>query len=528
MSDSDRVVIPAETTVAIIALIVGVVALGNLPVGGFYDDGLYAILAKALATGQGYHFLNLPGAPAAIHYPPGYPLLLAFLWKIGPSFPANIVLFKLLNVLVLGVIAWTACRYAVHVLMLSPGVAVLATLLGTVTIPILVLTTMVVSEPLFLALAIPALILGEEMARHEPERREAVWLGILCGAAVLVRSIGVMLPIAVLAVWMAHRRWRAAAWYAGTTLFVLSPWLLWTFLHGGELAPPLRGSYGSYGGWFVTGVREGGLPFVVATARTNVRAIMVGVSTSFQVTPGALAGRLTALALLLLLGYGAWRARKRAPVTLIFLGLYLGLVLVWPDQPLRFVWGVWPLLMVLLLVPLEVLQNRAAPPALRVGVAVAAIALVPGLLLYNGRGYVHKWWESIPRSTSDRAQPDIRWVLVHTRRNDVVATESEPMVYLYTERPSVPVATFTAIQYLRDRTPQQNADYLSQIVRAEHVRYVLVRSPALLDAARLLAADSTATPRLTPADSSGGQYVFAVGAAPVPRHPPAPTDSTGR
>ena len=32
---------------------------------------------------------------------------------------------------------------------------------------------------------------------------------------------------------------------------------------------PLQGNYGSYVGWFLTGVREGGAPFVVATARVN-------------------------------------------------------------------------------------------------------------------------------------------------------------------------------------------------------------------------------------------------------------------
>ena len=261
MTDSDRIVIPAETTVAIIALIVGVITLNYLPVGGFYDDGLYTILAKSLATGQGYRFLNLPGMPAAVHYPPGYPLMLALFWKIAPAFPANLVWFKLLNVVLLGVIAWVTCRYAVRVLMLSPGTAFLGTLLGTVTIPILVLTNMLVSEPFFLALLIPALILGEEMARHEPERREAVWLGFLSGAVVMVRSIGVMLIIAVVVVWLAKRARRAVAWYLGAALFVMSPWLLYSALHAHDVPPVLQGAYGSYTGWFMGGSTPEGCRF---------------------------------------------------------------------------------------------------------------------------------------------------------------------------------------------------------------------------------------------------------------------------
>lgn len=523
MTDSDRIVIPAETTVAIIAVIVGVVTLNYLPVGGFYDDGLYAILAKALATGHGYHFLNLPGAPAAVHYPPGYPLLLALFWKIAPPFPANVAWFKLINIVFLGVIAWSTCRYAVHVLMLSPGIAFLATLVGTVTIPILVLTNMLLSEPFFLALLVPALILGEEMARHQPARREALWLGFLSGAVVLVRSIGVMLIVAIAVVWLVRGARRAVAWYVGAALFVVSPWLLWTALHAHDLPAVLQGSYGSYSGWFLGGLRDGGLPFVIATAGVNVHTLAVGVATSFRYTPSAWVTAITVLSLALLLGYGAWRVRRRAPVTLLFLALYLGLVIVWPDQPLRFVWALWPVLMVLLFAPLEVLQAAtvpAAPRPWRIAVAVAALCLLPGMLRYNVRGYAGNWWASIPRSMTERAQPTIRWVRVHAHRNDVVAAESEPMVYLYGEREAVPVAAFTALQYLRGRTSQENAENLRQILAASGARYVLVHSPGELDAARTLAAMPNATPALTLSDSTGGLYVFTVGAAA--------RDSTGR
>jgi len=514
VTDSDRIVIPAETTVAIIALIVGVITLNYLPVGGFYDDGLYTILAKSLATGQGYRFLNLPGMPAAVHYPPGYPLMLALFWKIAPAFPANLVWFKLLNVVLLGVIAWVTCRYAVRVLMLSPGTAFLGTLLGTVTIPILVLTNMLVSEPFFLALLIPALILGEEMARHEPERREAVWLGFLSGAVVMVRSIGVMLIIAVVVVWLAKRARRAVAWYLGAALFVMSPWLLYSALHAHDVPPVLQGAYGSYTGWFMGGLHAGGLPFLVATIRVNVHRLGVGVATSFEYAPSAAIAAITMLALTFMFGYGAWRARRRAPVTLVFLALYLGLVIAWPDQPLRFAWAVWPVLMVMLLVPLEALRSPAAPRSLRIGIGVAALCLVPGMLRYNVRGYAGSWWANIPRTMTDRAQPAIRWVRVHTRRGDVVAAESEPMVYLYAEREAVPVATFTALQYLRNRTSQENAEDLRQIIQASQARYVLVQSPGELDAARTLAAQPGANPELTLTDSTGGLYVFAVG---VPR-----------
>jgi hypothetical protein len=516
--DHRRIVVRTEAVAAFVAIVVGLITLNALPVGGFYDDGLYTILAKSLATGHGYRFLNLPGAPPAVHYPPGYPLLLALFWKIVPAFPASVLWFKLLNVALIGVIAWAICRYALRVLTLSPGVAFLATLLGTVTIPFLVLTNMLVSEPLFLAALIPVLIRGEQLSRHEPERRDAIWLGVLSGAVVLIRTIGVMLVIAVALVWLAKRARRAAAWYLGGALVVTSPWLLFSSLHAHAVPPVLQGSYGSYSGWFMGGLHVGGLPFLIATIRVNVARMAAGITASFQYAPSPRIATVTMLALVFMFGYGAWRVRRRAPVTLVFLALYLALVAAWPDQPLRFVWGLWPVLMVLLLVPLEVVMAPTAARPLRVAVALAALCLVPGLLRYNTHGYAGGWWASIPRTMTERAQPAIRWVRANTRPGDVMASESEPMIYLYAEREAVPVMTFTAVQYLRDRTAQENAQALRQILVASHARYALVRSPAELDAARTLAAQPGATLTLTLSDSMPGLYVFTVG-------PPRP-DST--
>ncbi|MBC7897587.1 MAG: hypothetical protein H7066_19360, partial [Cytophagaceae bacterium] len=42
-------------------------AIGPWPVGVFQDDGIYVVLAKSLATGEGYRFLQMPGAPNATH-----------------------------------------------------------------------------------------------------------------------------------------------------------------------------------------------------------------------------------------------------------------------------------------------------------------------------------------------------------------------------------------------------------------------------------------------------------------------------
>ena len=89
-------------------LAVGGVALAVMPralVGVFYDDGIYLALARSLAEGHGYRLLYLPGSPGAVHYPFAYPAFLAVLWSAWPQFPANVVLFRAANAVLLGLFA---------------------------------------------------------------------------------------------------------------------------------------------------------------------------------------------------------------------------------------------------------------------------------------------------------------------------------------------------------------------------------------------------------------------------------------
>jgi hypothetical protein len=144
-------------------VIVGALALGSglavvdtLPVGVVHDDAMYVILARALASGQGYRYLNLPGLPAATHFPPGYPALLAAVSWMAPAFPANVVVFKALNAVFLAAAAVLVVRFARERAIGSAWALGLGAA-SAVSIPLLVLGSMVLSEPLFLALLLALL-----------------------------------------------------------------------------------------------------------------------------------------------------------------------------------------------------------------------------------------------------------------------------------------------------------------------------------------------------------------------------------
>lgn len=483
-----------------IALAVGMFLIDGLPVGVAHDDGMYVLLAKALATGQGYRWLNLPDAPPATHFPPGYPAVLALLWWLFPAFPANVVKFKLANAVFAAAAAVGTARFAERRLGMHPLSAAAFALVAMLGIPTLTLSAMVMSEPLFLALLLPLLLLAERVLdRADDPRRETfalLALGLLVGAATLVRSHGIALVAAVTLLLLARRRFRAAVIFASSTLVFLLPWQLWVSARSGLVPETMRGNYESYGAWLAAGVRADGLSLILHTvARTSGElAAMCATLAAPSMPPWTRSAAVVALALLGALGARAlWR---RAPVTALFLFLYLAIVVAWPFTPARFVWGIWPLVLALPLLGTRELwgwsaarlrDNRARLVLAVRGTGLACAALLAlGYGAYTLRGYRGHWWSSIPRSGAKTLLPLVNWAATRTRPGDVLAVEEESVVYLYALRSAVPVHTFTAQQYLRPRTPLENAAAIQAVLAHYPIRAVVMSSLSMRAAAREL------------------------------------------
>ncbi|MEJ2226347.1 MAG: hypothetical protein P8X49_14555 [Syntrophobacterales bacterium] len=70
----------------VLTVLLGAMLMVPRVTGVLIDDGIYVTTAKALATGQGYRLINLPGEPLQTKYPPIYPALLALVWNRPPIF----------------------------------------------------------------------------------------------------------------------------------------------------------------------------------------------------------------------------------------------------------------------------------------------------------------------------------------------------------------------------------------------------------------------------------------------------------
>ena len=477
---------------AALAVTVGAAVIDDLAVGVMKDDGMYVILARSLETGQGYRYLNLPGAPSATHFPPGYPALLAFVSLFSPRFPGNLVVFKLLNAVLLAGAAVLTARL-VRDRIGSERIALCTGVASAVSVPLLLLGSMVMSEPFFIAIVLALLVALERFADGPGSLRGAVLLGAAIGLCMLVRSHGVVLVPAAIVVLMLRRRWRDALAIALVALLCALPWQWWSARHAAELPAPLLGAYGPYATWWMRGLAEMGPSMIPRTLARTVPEVSAMLAVLFSPFRGAAAHAATLSALGLLAAAAVAAYWRRLPVTLLFLVGYLGIVLVWPFAPTRFVWGVWPLVLLLPALGLHAALVRARwPRVVRGGLVLAFAWVAIGYAAYEVRAARGAWWSSIARANTKRIDGVARWTLANSTSDQVVATDDEEAVFLYTGRRTVPIISFTTQHYLVPPDPAQNArEGLARVIAAYPVSLVVVGSAQSYAAATVLTAPPT-------------------------------------
>jgi hypothetical protein len=487
------------------------------PAGVFWDDGVYLITARALANGDGYRFMHLPGSPAAVHFPPGWPLLLAAVWKVIPSFPENLVAYRLLNPMIAATAAGLSCAYAIRRLELDARVAALAAIVFAAALPLLILDTVLFSEPAFLALLVASLFAADR-AVVSGTMRDALVVGAVAGVTTLTRSTGLVLVPAIAGALLLARRPRQAGVALAAALALILPWQLWSSVGAGELAEPLRGNYGPYLPWLADAVRERGPRFLAAVAWQNIVSMQQSLAVVFFPI-GLRWVRPLLVALVIVVGVtGVVQAWKRATTLCLFLACYAVLVVVWPYSPDRFAWAVWPLVGSVLalgaMTAYGLLRHTGSPRAVRfsAGVLVGVTILATlGASFYSARGISRGWADVAQRRNAARLLPVAEWVARNTPADAVIACDGEPLVHLYTGRRVVPVHILSPDEYLAGTPLQQAADDMRRLITAGRADFAVLSAGASeLEAAELLGA-GTGFPRLVPLDTlPGGGVAFRV------------------
>lgn len=477
------------------------------PIGVAQDDGLYMILAKAISTGQGYRFINLPGAPAGVHYPPGYPLLLAALSGLASGIPGNPLVFATANMVFLGLGAAFLYVLALRAGMSSP-LATFCALAGFLMPPALWMNTALFSEPMWLGLAIPWLVWADRADRDGSlDARTALMLGASAGGIALVRTQAATLALALVFILSVRRRWKPAALVLTAVVVVLLPWQLFIARHAGEIPAAVSAKYGPYFSWFVQGLRAEGPHLLIATVARNVGSSFAIIKALFAPVGGPWLA-------IVLLGApaiaAAWRLARRTPVVFMAVVAHAGIILMWPFEPQRFIWTSWPFVALWICAGAAELweqsrrigHSRWTPARVLVAIDAGFLGLAAvgttAFMLSTGA------YRAIARGQAKRITPTVAWVQQHTTPGALVASDDETAVFLYTGRRAVPVSSFGAADYAHGEGWSESA--LGAVVTNYRPDIAIVSWNKSVDAAMRMS--SGAEPTLHPIDRTTSSVIF--------------------
>ena len=464
--------VKAGLVVAAVTLAVGILTLNRTLVGVFYDDGLYAGLATALARGYGYVHPNLPGMPAAVHYPPLYPVILAplfGLFSVGGAALSAKVLNALLAAGAAGLIAWHASRTAMLGLTkfwFVPAIVLAAAL----AIPVLATQGVLFAEPLFAVLLALAIVAAD---------RGASWIVAAAAAlALLTRSIGVAIVAGTAGFLLARRvPMRSLLPLVLPPLGVMLAWGMWVATHQRQIDPALALGYGSY----LAPVRHAGLSAVAVNVPDISRPLEA-------LTLGWIPVRwiydiLATIALGIgLYGLALLSRRSAIGFTLIF---YLLILAVWPYPPDRFLWAVLPWLA--LAWAAGALEIWRRWPPLRIAVGLLAAIVIGGYATYEIRGFAGRWWDAQARAISANFA-ELLPVVANLPSSAVIASDDEALVWLYTRRQSVPLylESYRGRDFIQP-TPTEHRAYLERM-GVTHILLASASSPSAVQLRNLIGA----------------------------------------
>ena len=388
-------------------------------VGMTVDDAWYVLLAKGLATGQGYTVANSPSPGILPLYPPGFPFLLSLLYRLAPRFPENVTLLKSVSVLSMLGAGWLTYIYFTKTRSLTQPYALLLALSVMLCPPLVFLaTSTLMSECFFTLLILAALVAAERVVAAQRAGSALAWgavilCAVLSAYAFLTRSIAITLVGAIFLYFIKERCGRSIIFYTAIVTILILPWMAYSRVNtptyeqireqGGQIVM----SYGTQF-WQRIAAMTGSDTITVAEVPARVAnnlweiagrdMLRVAAAPLFEKLrdPYKDAQRLFAkeaegkqgdktegviwlsllLSLFVIIGYvGAWRERFTSVELCV--PLMILLIALWPWETIRFVLPLTPFLLFYLLKGFQIVTNLISQ---RTGAAVT-LAKLPALLL---------------------------------------------------------------------------------------------------------------------------------------------------
>lgn len=450
-------------------------------VGLFVDDGWYILLAKSLATGQGYTLINSPSSGILPLYPPAYPFLLSLFYRISPNFPDNVWLLKSVSVAAMMGVGIIGYRYFVNERNLPPMLALGICAAAVLSPPLVFMaTSTMMSECVFALIFLATVVVTEKCARSKNPSRQlqlAALSALLASVGFLTRSIAISLIAAGFFYLLKNKLIKPVIVFTVIVAALCGPWVIYTRLHaptpeqqteqGGHIVLPYdkqfwqkRAGFSFSGTITATQLPERVVNNSIEISGRDVGRIVVTPlfealrdpyqeaqkesvrqggrgdtwSISFLLSIFAVIGLIAA-------------ARKRLTMAEFAVPLSLAVTVLWPWETFRFVLPLIPFVIFYFALGIRELvvlaQQIRRKSNLKTGwkAALIVVGLIAAVNIYGNISYIYKSGDVLERpqwlQTFDEAEAMLKWVKSNTQPGDVIATLNPPLVYLFTDRKTI-------------------------------------------------------------------------------------------
>jgi hypothetical protein len=478
-NQQDKVIVAG---LASLVLILGYWRMVPQVCGTFHDDAIYVITAKALAQDQGYRLIFLPQAPIQTKYPILYPALLAMVWKLWPAFPANLLLMKWLTLVCGAATVGLFYLYVIRFGYFSRTSAAISALICAASPIFIYFATQTLTEIPFALLVILALwSFDAQMEEPVSKRSRQFYVGILLALPFLCRSLGLTLVLAAL--FIQHCHGRPLRWMALGMAIVMGPWVFWMLAgFGGWNHDPVIGYYTDYLSWWTSM----GWGTVFQITFQNLFYILM--STAIACVEG-LNNIVHAFnswvwlfifcflgAILLFTIIADLRSWRLLP---FYIMAYLGLAMLWPWLPNRFLVPILPFLLCYLLQGFKIFcQRRQIRTRYLLAIGLCLIlATNLGLLCRYGRfanqfGFPYGHLVKEP-ATWDSYKDIFHWLKTHSQPDDVIASWNDSMIFLYTGRRAIRPFKISPALLGYGQESYGSAKDLFRALKAYKIRYLV-------------------------------------------------------
>ncbi len=498
----------APLGLGVLLLALGLSIWEPLPPGIWHDDGVYVLLGRSLADGEGLRYVGIPGSPLAPKFPPLYPLLLALVWVLFPTFPDNVPVLGGINLVAVSLAAMVFVFYVRKVLRIPPSFALALTALVWVSAHLWRVAAVPLSEPLFLLTLVGALWAGGKMESTKGPGPILLFL-VAGGLAFYTRTLGVaVLAAGVVSLLLQGRKREGVGLGVGAVVLV-APWVLWTRRATQGIPETLQDILGSYGGWLTSQVVHEPGEFAFFLMRNAVHLLgrvfnllLPGVTGPFL---------LFGVALLPVLLLGFLEAFRRSRVLAITMVLSFGILLVWPFQDIRLLVPFQPLIVLVLALGFwRLLFGVGLGKKLRIAVWSGAGAWV---LLFFSVSVVRLaggWTEEGYRVRAEALMDAARAVTEKTPPGAIVgAPELWSGIHLFTGRSVVPSARFRPLT--GEGPPEGTPEEQYEIWIAAGVSHILVEHGGRVHGEALDRIDALCAPgTIELLDNQPGRYLVAL------------------